>query len=372
MSDFFEDFGGSEQAEYVPASSIRAQKKKRTKGRALAIAAVLGLVVAGLVAVMPNPRTLVSAGDYEGDGKGSVEIVIPEGASGTQIASILAEANVVKTDRAFINEFNADSRAASIQPGTYIMKEEMSAASALAILINPASKSQIKVTIPEGFTKQQVFERVAQTFNASVDDVKAIASDASKIGLPSQAGGDPEGWFAPLTYNFEPSTTVEQALAEMVSTRLKQLQDLGVSLDQAEDILIKASIIEREALAADDYPKVARVIENRLVDRDNVNGRLQMDSTVLYGLGKSGGSPTQAELDQDTPYNTYKRAGLTPTPIGNPGETAIKAAKNPADGTWLYFVTVNLDTGETKFATTLAEHEKNINEYRQWAANNPQ
>ena len=372
MSDFFEDLGGSEQADYVPASSVQAQKKKRTKERALAIAAVVGLAVAVLVAVVPAPGSLFSAGDYEGEGTGSVEIVIPEGASGTQIASILAENNVVKTDRAFIDEFNADSRASSIQPGTYTMRKEMSAASALAILINPASKSQIKVTIPEGFTKQQVFERVALTFNANVDDVKAIASDASKIGLPSQANGDPEGWFAPLTYTFEPSTTVEQALAEMVSTRVQQLQDLGVPLDRAEDILIKASIVEREALAADDYPKVARVIENRLVDNESVMGRLQMDSTVLYGLGKSGGSPTQAELEQDTPYNTYKHAGLTPTPIGNAGQTAIKAALNPAEGSWLYFVTVNLDTGETKFATTLEEHEANINEYRAWAAQNPQ
>lgn len=371
MSDFFEDFGSTEVTTHPADTKGRTAKKKRSLGKAFAVAGIVALIVAFIVAIS---GLLGSSGDYDGPGTGSVEIVIPEGATGKDIASILAENNVVKTEKAFIKAFKADSRSSSIQPGTYVMKQEMSASEALTVLLNPASKSEIKVTIPEGFTKQQVFERVAQIFDVPVEDVQAAGGDAGILGLPAEAGGNAEGWFAPLTYTFEPQTTPAEALTTMVAERVGQLEALSIPQDRWQEILIKASIIEREALAADDYPKVARVIENRLVDTESVNGRLQMDSTVLYGVGRleQGGSPTQAELDADNPYNTYKNVGLTPTPIGNPGEAAINAALNPVEGTWLYFVTVNLDTGETKFATSLDEHEANIEEYRAWAAENPQ
>ena len=115
-----------------------------------------------------------------------------------------------------------------------------------------------------------------------------------------------------------------------------------------------------------------RVIENRLVDTDNVVGRLQMDSTVLYGVGKTGGVPTREDLDNDNPYNTYIHAGLPPSPIGVVGDRAIEAVMHPAEGDWLYFVTVNLDTGETLFAATLEEHNANKALFDQWLAENPQ
>lgn len=368
MSDFFEDFGGTE----IPAGSETGgsrSKRKRSPGRAFALGFVLATVLAVGIAFFPSSE---SSRDFEGTGTGSVTVTIPEGATGTDIARILAENGVVKTDKAFIEEFSADARAASIQPGTYSLKKEMSASAALSALLNPTSKEEMKVTIPEGFTKQQVFERLASVLGVSVEEVRAAASDPNAIGLPAEAGGDLEGWFAPLTYTLEPGMTAEQALAAMVSERVIELQQIGVPQAQWKELLTKASIIEREANRAEDYPKVARVIENRLVDVDNVNGRLQMDSTVLYGLGRTGGVPTQAELDQDTPYNTYKNQGLPPGPIGNPGEAAIKAALQPADGSWLYFVTVDLNTGETRFATTLEEHEANIQAFAEWSAAHPE
>jgi len=132
-----------------------------------------------------------------------------------------------------------------------------------------------------------------------------------------------------------------------------------------------ASIVEREVNWSDYYGQVARVIENRLTDNTEVVGRLQMDSTVLYGVGKTGGVPTQADLAADNPYNTYIYAGLPPGPISNPSVEVIKASFDPPAGDWLYFVTVNLETGETKFSNNLNDHNSYVQELRNWVASNP-
>lgn len=130
--------------------------------------------------------------------------------------------------------------------------------------------------------------------------------------------------------------------------------------------------MEREVAFEEYMPQVARVIENRLTELTaETYGYLQMDSTVLYGVGKTGGVPTQADLEDDNPYNTYLYQGLPPTPIAVPSQAAIKAVVNPASGNWLYFVTVNLETGETLFAETLAEHNENVAIFSEYCTENP-
>lgn len=355
-----------------PSSKTSAKKQGKKPKSSLRIAIIAGIVVALLVGIYPIFTGVLWGGDYDGEGTDSVQIVIPEGASGSDIAGILADNGVVKSEGAFIRACKADSRSSSIQPGTYNLRKEMSAASALSALLDPAYKAEVKITVPEGFTKAQVFDKISTLLNVSLDEVTAAAADPAAIGLPEVAGGEIEGWIAPLTYTFEPDTSVTEVLQTMVAARVEQMNDLDIPQEQWEEILIKASIVEREVFTAADYGKVARVIENRLADTASVQGRLQMDSTVLYGVGKTGGSPTQSELSQDTPYNTYIHAGLPPSPISNPGIAALEGVRKPADGDWLYFVTINLDSGETKFASTLAEHEANIEEYRAWLAENPQ
>ena len=129
-----------------------------------------------------------------------------------------------------------------------------------------------------------------------------------------------------------------------------------------QEILIKASIIQREARFEQDFYKVARVIENRMMpDNQETFGLLQMDSTAQYGYGElhdgTVSTSEEAQFD-DNPWNTYVHPGLPIGPIANPGDTAIDAAMHPADGPWLYFVTVNLETGETVFTETYAEHQQ--------------
>ncbi len=131
--------------------------------------------------------------------------------------------------------------------------------------------------------------------------------------------------------------------------------------DRAE----QGSIVEREAKLPEDRPKVARAIENRLEKEI----ALQVDATVAYGLGISGMDLTTEMLQDDSNlYNTYRHLGLPPTPIASPGATSIDAVLNPEPGDWLFWVAINLDTGETRFAVTNAEHEANRELLRQWQA----
>ena len=159
----------------------------------------------------------------------------------------------------------------------------------------------------------------------------------------------------------------------MVSATTTRLQKLNFAPADYEAALIKASIVEREAGSQKNFGKVARVVENRLTKEDaETGGRLEMDSTVLYGLGRTGGIPSKEELaDASNAYNTYQNKGLPPSPIGSPGEAALKAVANPEAGDWLYFVTVDLNTGETLFATTKAEQDENTKKLTAFCQANP-
>ena len=141
--------------------------------------------------------------------------------------------------------------------------------------------------------------------------------------------------------------------------------------DEWERTLTVASIVEGEAGAAD-RGKVARVVENRLKEVDGPTvGMLQMDSTVHYVYQERGKAGTTDEMRaDDSPYNTYKHQGLPPGPINNPGAAAIEAAASPEEGDWLFFVTVNPDTGETKFARSQTDHDNNVKEFEQWCSEN--
>ena len=200
------------------------------------------------------------------------------------------------------------------------------------------------------------------------EQIEAAYADSAAIGLPAEAGGNVEGWLAPGTYDVTENATPKDLVKKMVSQTVTQLKELQVPKEDYQKVLTKASIVEREVNSERYYGQAARVIENRLSQTDGeTHGLLQMDSTVQYGLGRYGGIPTEAETqDANNPYNTYVHKGLPPGPIGSPGEAAIKAVLNPPAGSWLYFVTVNLETGETLFASTNEEQKTNtkkLNDY---------
>lgn len=343
---------------------------------AFAVAAVVVIVggVVGFNAVRDMvPDLSFGSGapeDFEGAGSGEVTIEIPEGAGGGQIGQILFDGGVVASAEAFANTAAADPRSAGIQPGTYVVAQEMSAASALERLLDPAARQSTGVTIREGLWEAEVFAVLAEATGNEVADYEAV--DPESLELPEAANGNLEGYLFPDTYEFGPSSTPEQQLQAMINLGVQRYAELGLGQDQMHDIITKASIVQAEGLFAEDLPKIARVVENRLKEGSETDGRLQMDSTIHFIHQQRGLVGTTGEQRQaDSPYNTYANPGLPPGPINSPGAAAIEAAMNPAEGDWEYFVTVNPDTGETVFTNSYEEHQEYVAEFLQWCEANP-
>ena len=359
----------------------RLRVKRRRRNRRIRSAIVIALVLAllggagwfALTHVLDsNAQSAQLADDYPGPGEGSVEVTVDVGESGIQIGQTLLDAGVVKSLDAFTRAFTANKAATSIRPGTYTLKLKMSAAEAVAALLDDANRSENTVTIAPGQTVAQIAERIVAVTDFTQEEVDSALTNSAAIGLPSEAEGNPEGWLAPGSYEVASSDTPATLVKQMVEKTVSELNTLGVAPADRQTVLIKASILEREVNIDEYLPKVARVIENRLADPDGeTKGLLQMDSTVLYGVGKTGGIPTVSDLADENPYNTYVYKGLPPTPIAQPSQDAIKAVLNPAPGPWLYYVTIDLDTGETLFAQTRAEQEVNAKKFEAYCTANP-
>lgn len=369
-----------------PSRSAEPRRSKDRKGRKQGnpwIFALLFLVIIAIIGgalwMVGNQLGWFSAGqsqseegaDYPGPGSGEATITIESGDYGTLIGQKLYEADVVKSIEAFTRAFDANPAAASIRPGTYTLKLQMSAAQAVEALLDDANRTDNAVMVIPGETYNQVRDSMLAMDKFSAEDVKRAFDDPAALGLPDVANNNLEGWLFPGAYEITPESTPQSILTEMVSATVDFLEEQEVPESDWMRVLTEASIVEREVVYTDEMPKVARVIENRIADTTEVHGVLGMDSTVLYGVGKVGGIPTQADIEDDNPYNTRLNKGLPPGPIANPSQDAILAVLNPAEGDWLYFVTVNLDTGETLFTNNFEEHTANTKKFQQWCSDNP-
>lgn len=380
MTDFL-DVGLREEEPRESRRNRRDEvaRKKRRQNRwirtTIAVVVSLALIAVAVNMVLPVVKDFFASEpppeDYAGPGTGEVMIEVPSGASGGAIGDVLVDADVVASREAFVAAYNADPNATSIQAGFYNLQLQMPAADAVRALQDRANRAETRITIPEGFRAHQVVERIANVMEIPLEEVQAAAADPAAYGLPEEAGGNPEGWLGAQTYILPPNADAPTILRLMVEETVGTLEGYNVPREEWQATLTKASIVQAEGIPGI-FGEVARVIENRLSpDNRETMGRLEMDSTILYGVGQLGGVPTQAQKDEDTPYNTYIHAGLPPTPIGSPGREVIEATVNPPEGDWLYFVTVNLHTGETKFAATFDEHLVNVQEFREWQAANP-
>ena len=357
---------------------VERRQRKRRRHWLTSIVIVVTLVAVGVVGykaigIMRDASAQAThAEDYRGNGEGEVTVTIPEGASGLDIGDILHDKGVVASGKAFTNAVKNNPKGNTIQPGTYKLKKKMSANAALQALLDPETKSDHTLTVSAGNTKQIIKDRLKQVSNFTDEQIEAAYADTESIGLPAEAGGNVEGWLAPGPYDVTENTTPTELVKQMVSRTVSQLNELKVPKENHQTVLTKASIVEREVAKDQYYGQVARVIENRLEQVDGeTQGKLQMDSTGLYGLGRSGGIPSSAELtDANNAYNTYTHQGLPPGPIGSPGEGAIKAVLSPPAGSWLYFVTIDLKTGETLFASTKEEQEANTKKLTEYCSKN--
>src|SRR5690606_21062134 len=223
--------------------------------------------------------------------------------------------------------------------------------------------------IIEGTPSWKVFELLSAATEIPVADFEAAASDPAAFGLPAGAT-NLEGFLFPARYTFDPGADAAGILKVLVDRTFQALDGAGVPADDRLRIVTIASLVQREAGGdLDDFAKVSRVVQNRV----DAGMKLQFDSTAHYGYVWKHGQrdndsvfTSKEELADDNPYNTYVHTGLPIGPIGAAGDAAITAALSPADGAWLFFVTVNLDTGETVFTDTLAQHEAAVKQLQQW------
>jgi UPF0755 protein len=360
----------------------RRANRRRARGRrafgcfaGLISLLVVGAIVAGAVVGFGKGKdalaNVFSAPDYDGQGTGTVVVEISNGQGSSSIADTLEKKEVVKSARAFERVARDDPRALQIQAATYTLRKHMSAKAALELMLNTAQSVRVtRFSVPAGKTKAEVALILQNPkLKLPAGSVAGALAKPASLGLPSYAHNSAEGFLFPGTYDVPKGATAYSMLKMMTANYAKVAASLDLAnsasrkgLDPYQAVIV-ASIIGAETNKSQDYPKVARVIYNRLA----AGMYLGMDSTVHYVVGKDGGVYTTPEQRKNpSAFNTYNHKGLPPTPINSPTREQLSAAINPAPGPWKYFTLVNLDTGETAFATTYEEHQANVKKLQTW------
>lgn len=359
----------------APAHSAGKRRKPSRKkpliviGAIFGVLALLGAVLGGLffTGILGGNQN-----DYSGSGHGEVIFTINEGEYGDTIANNLVDAGVTKTFESFYQLLLETIPEPVFTPGVYSLKQEMSAQAALDALLDPANRVELTVTIPEGTSLQNVLKMLAEGLSIPLAEFEAAASTPASYGVPAEAT-TLEGFLFPATYTFSPGVTATSVIQRLVDESLLALDAVGVPVDERWETIIMASVIQRESGPdPEDMYKISRVFQNRLAQGMNMGS----DVTTCYGAGLIGKDClliTQAALDDTSNlYNTRILPGLPIGPISNPGAIAIDAAYNPTDGPWIFFVTVNLSTGETVFTETAAEHQAAVDQYYSWLEAHPE
>lgn len=342
----------SQLDQFLSTEPLPPSRNRRAPGRTVALVVLIGIIGALLVAgSVLFVQGMAGDSDYPGPGSGEVTVVVQRGDSLRQIGERLQAADVVLTVDSFLAAAQDDPKATTIGPGRYTLRKQMRGVDAVALMLDPKSRAQGRLLIPEGLTLSETVKAAsAATGIPEAEFDKALAAPQD-LSLPAWAKDQPEGFMFPATYDLagdESATAVLRTLVERFDRAATDLdlvsraRALGLS---PYEVLIVASLLEAEVRPAD-FAKVARVVYNRL----DADMPLQFDSTVAYATGAKDLMLTDEQMNTDSPYNTYLNTGLPPTPINSPGEAALEAALTPAQGEWLYFVTVNPKTGETKFA----------------------
>lgn len=351
---------------------------------AFAVLLSLGVLVAGGWIVYDKAQeawqSFQTSEDYEGAGVDPVVVTIPQGATLSEISDLLVAANVVKTSKAFNKEAAANEQATKIQPGKYNLLTELPARSALAMLLDKKNMVRNWMTLPEGKWVSQQVATLSKATGLPKADFEAAIKDWKSLGLPKWAKNGLEGFLFPDTYEV-PEKPKAQSVLKMAT---KQFNNVANDLDLVNgaksvgltpyEVVVMASVIEKEAGPNDeDRAKIARVFYNRLKANSGFGGKLQSDATVAYANKITGRVfTTKQERKLDSPWNTYKYAGLPKGPITSPSKKSLEAALHPADGNWTYFMVVNLDTGETLFTNSLAEHNANGDKLDAWCNASPE
>ena len=351
----------------------RPSKKVRRRRRLVALLLSLALFVTATVVGAQFLKPLLGAdkaSDYPGPGTGQVKVAVLPGEGPVSVAAKLEEAKVVANADTFASELAASG--GTLAPGEYDFKQEMKNADAVAVLLNAEQSKVMYFALSAGLRIGESLQAISEGSGIPVAQLKALNDSPKQFGLPAKAK-NLEGYLAPGEYRFPLGTTPKAILTSLVKSTTDELKTQGVT-DPAKqyDVVTVASIVQAEGGQAE-YKDVAGAIYNRLKPNNTETaGLIQSDATVTYGLGRKSFHITEDEkANKSNPYNTYANPGLPVGPIGSPGKNAIDAAAKPNKNEYLYWVTINLDTKETKFSKTLAEHNGYVEQYNAWCEANP-
>lgn len=374
-----------------PRKGRRGRVRRRQTSMAINVTSVLlcVIILAGVGFLWMRGGV---SGDFTGEGNGETVVVeVAQGSSLSDLSTELTEQGIVATEDAFMSAANSHSRSGELQPGFYRLEKKMSAASAVEALLDSANQAGT-VDIPTGTrlmdthivasddVRKGIFTLISEASCMGENDCVSTAEleqaagtmDPAALGVPAWAvnevgarGDDPrrlEGLITPGVHQFNPQASAGEIISSLVSESAARYEETGLEASSQRvglspyELITAASLIQMEAPDGD-FDKVARVILNRLEEPM----RMQFDSTVNYDLEDQEIATTDEDRARVTAWNTYAKDGLPDTPIASPSIEAITAMENPAEGPWLYFVTVDKD-GRTVFTTTFEEHQVAIQE----------
>ncbi len=337
---FFRGFGASDDE-----VGHRPPKRKRSKAGMVAMIVII-VFLGGVVGAGAYGYHWYSSrhADWTGSGFGSVIVQVPHGGSAYGMSTVLVKDGVIAAAAPFRSAAEQSGKSNLLEPGYFRLHKHMSAASAWALIINPKARVQTTVGVPDGMRVSKVIALLAAKTGIPLSQFQAAQKDTSALGLPSWAKGNLEGFLWPATYNIQPGTSALAILQMMVKQFNTEVANMNLAADAQHakfteyQVIIAASLLEGE-VPPQYYTKVSRVIDERLNQVPPWD--LGFDSTVAYVLNKYIYNLTQSDLNVKSPYNTTKHPGLPPGPIDSPDAAAIQAVLHPAQGDWLYFVTVN-------------------------------
>lgn len=327
--------------------------------RVLSIALLLGAATIG-AGVWQVQRFMASEVSVPTNG---IEFDIPNGSAFASVTQNLVEKGVIDNDRWFRIYARWSGKASAVQAGDYLIQPGATPASILQQFTSGAVRLY-SFTIIEGWNHRDLLNALHAneliTASMSEEDWPGLLADLGAVAT------HPEGLFLPETYRFPRNTSDRELLRQAYSLMQEVLaeewraRDATTAVKSPYEALVLASIVEKETARADERARIAGVFTRRL----EKGMRLQTDPTVIYGIGPAfNGNLTRRDLRTDTPYNTYTRNGLPPTPIAMPGRAAIRSALNPASGKALYFVATGLGDGSHRFSATKSEHDAAVAEY---------
>jgi len=337
----------------APPDTAPAPRRRRWVVIAVAVVAAV-VLVAGVGGIWLSRQL-----NPPGKPGAAVDVVIPQGSSTRRIASILEHDGVI-TNAFVFRMYTKFETAGPFRAGTYSLRRHESMSAVVKLLEAGEKLTVDRVTIPEGYTLEQIAEKVGELPGRSGPKFLELAKSGTVRSVFEPPGTNSlEGLLFPDTYFVTKQDDELTLLRRMVGAYEQVADDLGIQ-EQAKagnitpyQAIVVASLVEREAKVPDDRAKVSRVIYNRL----NRGMLLQIDATIQYALGKQKARLTFADLKIDSPYNTYAHAGLPPTPIASPGRATLSAALHPDAGSWLYYVLIDPD-GHHGFASTQQQFDQ--------------